>query len=169
MTKVKRVPRLYRIWHGMKQRCYNPNAKGYQWYGGKGIAVCNEWRSCFFTFQSWALDNGYADNLTIDRINSSKGYCPDNCRWLTLSENVARAGRGRIEKRREELIRNYPVKFYRSVVGVTRKRLSEVTGICIDEIKAIDDGEIKPEELTAKNLLAIADALGVDPHILLEG
>lgn len=73
--------RLYRIWNGMRQRCDNPKAVSYKYYGGEGKAVCEEWNT-FATFRDWALRNGYQDGLTIDRIDGMKGYTPDNCRWV---------------------------------------------------------------------------------------
>jgi len=78
--------RLYRIWRNMKCRCNNPNASKYNLYGGKGIKVCNEWESSFKCFYEWAMDNGYRDDLTIDRIDSNKGYNPSNCKWATYKE-----------------------------------------------------------------------------------
>ena len=83
--------RLHRIWVAMRQRCNNPNNFSYSYYGDNGITVCEEWND-YLTFEKWAFDNGYQDNLTIDRINSSKGYNPSNCRWITQSENSKRAG-----------------------------------------------------------------------------
>ena len=70
----------------MKQRCENPNNTVYTWYGDLGIDVCSEWKHSFELFEDWALSHGYAENLTIDRINYNKGYCPENCRWVTRKE-----------------------------------------------------------------------------------
>lgn len=74
--------RIYRIWHGMCQRCYNLNSDQYKNYGARGITVCSEWRSEPLKFQDWALNNGYDDTLSIDRINPNGNYEPSNCRWV---------------------------------------------------------------------------------------
>lgn len=84
--------RLYGIWAGMRQRCNNPNKDAYKYYGGKGVKVCEEWND-YSKFKEWALSNGYNDNLSIDRIDANGNYCPLNCRWLTISENTARANK----------------------------------------------------------------------------
>ena len=75
--------RLYNIYKGMKQRCYNPNNKDYKDYGARGVKVCDEWNgeNGFINFSKWAMTHGYSDDLTIDRINVDRGYFPDNCRW----------------------------------------------------------------------------------------
>lgn len=82
--------RLYRIWNNMKQRCYNEKNISYKYYGGKGIEICSEWLRSFKSFYDWAMENGYEENLSIDRIDSNSGYFPRNCRWVTLEENGRR-------------------------------------------------------------------------------
>lgn len=77
--------RLYRIWEGMKCRCQNKNHHAFVRYGGRGIKVCDEWQQ-FEPFRDWALANGYADDLSIDRINNDGNYEPANCRWATPKE-----------------------------------------------------------------------------------
>ncbi len=75
--------RLYRIWVGMKSRCYGPHNTGRQHYGDSGVTVCDEWRQSFAAFRDWAIANGYADGLWLDRRESSGPYEPNNCRWST--------------------------------------------------------------------------------------
>lgn len=79
--------RLFNIWSNLKQRCNNPNASGYDCYGGRGITYCKEWEN-FEPFMNWAVFNGYTDDLTIDRINVNGNYEPDNCRWITIKEQM---------------------------------------------------------------------------------
>lgn len=78
--------RIYGIRRNMLQRCYNPKAKRYEFYGGKGVTVCEEWKKDFMSFYGWALENGYQEDLTLDRIDVNGNYEPTNCRWVTLKE-----------------------------------------------------------------------------------
>lgn len=78
----------------MLHRCKNPSASHYEFYGGKGIDVCDEWKGTegFIRFYNWSIENGYNDKLTIDRIENNKGYSPDNCRWVSHMENCWNRG-----------------------------------------------------------------------------
>ena len=87
--------RLNNIHQLIKQRCCNPNNRAYDYYGGRGITVCPEWLNTeksgvknyskgFISFKHWAVSNGYKEGLTIDRIDNSKGYSPDNCQWVSM-------------------------------------------------------------------------------------
>lgn len=86
-----RNTKLYHVYHGMLQRCYNKKSPSFGNYGRAGISVCDEWRNSYDEFFKWAMANGYREGLTIDRIDSAGNYEPGNCRWITLSENSARA------------------------------------------------------------------------------
>lgn len=88
----------------MRNRCENPNAKDYKNYGAKGISVCDEWKKVI-PFCEWALDNGYEKGLQIDRIDPDKGYCPENCRFITRIENLRRRKFVKLTMRKAEAMR----------------------------------------------------------------
>lgn len=83
--------RIYKIYKGMKQRCYNPRNPNFKYYGGKGVVICKTWFNDPKKFINWALAHGYNDSLTIDRINSDKGYSPGNCEFITQVEQARKA------------------------------------------------------------------------------
>ena len=77
--------RIYNIWSTMKQRCTNPHHCKYKNYGGRGVSIADDWNS-FSAFYEWAIQNGYDENLTLDRICSDGDYEPHNCRWVNQRE-----------------------------------------------------------------------------------
>lgn len=79
--------RLHLIFNAMIERCYNISDKSYRFYGKKGITICDKWIDNPQLFNDWSMSNGYSDYLTIDRVDESKNYCSENCRWITREMN----------------------------------------------------------------------------------
>lgn len=84
-THSKSKTRIYNIWSLMKARCDRKSCPAYKNYGGRGISICLEWYD-FEKFYNWAIENGYKENLTLDRRDVNKNYCPSNCRWISMEE-----------------------------------------------------------------------------------
>lgn len=113
--------RLYKIYSGMKDRCYNKNSDKYKNYGERGVIICEEWLKDYKLFKEWAEINGYSDELTIDRINVNGNYEPSNCRWATIKEQQ--------NNRRN----NHYIEYKGEIK--TLKEWSEITGINYDTLR----------------------------------
>ena len=113
---------IYGVWTNMKSRCFNPNATEYENYGGRGISVCETWKNDFESFYRWAIQNGYSDGLEIDRIDNDAGYCPENCRFVSRTENLRNTSRNR--------------RYYWKGKEYTVKELSDMCGLSSDTIRA---------------------------------
>lgn len=87
--------KIYSVYANIKYRCYNSNHHEFHNYGGKGVIVCDEWlgENGFANFYEWALNNGYKEGLTIDRLSSDGNYEPNNCQWITRSENTIKSNK----------------------------------------------------------------------------
>jgi hypothetical protein len=88
--------KLYKVWADMKGRCNNKNDNHYQWYGERGIKVCDEWKSDYLSFRKWAIENGYKNGLSIERIDVNGNYEPSNCKWANQSEQCRNRRSNRI-------------------------------------------------------------------------
>src|SRR5690606_5539083 len=133
-THGRKNKRLYNIWLNMRQRCSNPNVESFKNYGERGIAVCSEWDD-YESFYRWSLNNGYRDDLTIDRIDNSRGYTPSNCRWVdyevqmnNTTKNV-RVEIDGVERTLSEHAKDYGINYYtlyhRYETGLRGKKLVE--------------------------------------------
>lgn len=95
------IDRLYRVWRGMKERCYSEKHKSYKRYGGRGIKVCDEWLHDYEAFRAWSYANGYDENAkygkcSLDRIDFDGNYCPENCRWVDYKVQANNASYNRL-------------------------------------------------------------------------
>lgn len=121
-THGMKSTRLYRIWSGMKDRCCNPKSKYWNRYGGRGITVCDEWKNFFENFMEWSFTNGYTDDLTIDRIDNSKGYYPDNCKWATMKEQENNRGNNHLIEYKGE---THTISEWSEITGIDQRLISQ--------------------------------------------
>lgn len=124
--------KLYGIWNGMKTRCYNKNHKYYADYGGRGIKVCDEWKD-YIGFKQWAIPAGYHEGLSIERIDVDGDYCPENCKWIPLSEQN--------RNKRNTIHIKYEGKLY------TMKEIAKITGLKERTIKGRYERGWSPEKI----------------------
>ena len=131
----------------MKQRCYNANHMYYKYYGGRGIAICEAWKEDFDTFAQWALENGYSDELSIDRIDNDKGYSPDNCRWIYYKDQAKnRRTNHRVIVNGEEMNASEASRLYEIPLSTVCSRDRRGVDILNDGIKrkvlCVETGEV---------------------------
>ena len=96
--------KLYHVFNSMRNRCYSVNNKSYHNYGGRGITICDEWLNDPSSFFKWSLENGYSDDLTIDRKDNNKGYSPEHCQWTTEIEQHNNTRRNRYVEYLKQLV-----------------------------------------------------------------
>jgi len=145
---TKTHPRLYRIYKNMVARCNNRTSTSYYKYGAIGVEVCKEWKDSISTFVEWAILNGYKDTLTIDRIDNTKGYTPDNCRWVSTTiqnRNILRMKMGETGAR--GIHKSHTKGRYRATISVNNKSItigtsSTINGAVKLRNKYIDDNNL---------------------------
>lgn len=114
--------RLKRIFMYMKQRCYMNECRDYRWYGAKGIKICDEWIQNPKLFEEWAINNGYNNSLTIDRIDENKDYEPNNCRWITRENNAKYKSTTSLIKANEEI---HTGRDWAKILGIGVNKINE--------------------------------------------
>lgn len=120
--------KLYRVWSGMFDRCYRENNPSFHRYGGRGISVCSEWRE-YLVFKKFALENGYVEGLSIDRIDNDGNYEPTNIRFVPMKDNVRNRNATKLSKEKA-----MSIKEEYSKGGISQKALGEkynVTQGCV--------------------------------------
>ena len=132
--------RLYRVWKGMRARCNNPKTNGYENYGGRGIKVCDEWNEEYSVFQDWALNHGYQENLTLDRIELDGMYEPENCRWVDWNTQARN--------------KRAPASNESKVTGVTRRK--DMPGKWIIKISIQENNKKKTQYVGSTSSLLTA-------------
>jgi len=171
--------RLFRIWCGIKDRCSNPNCVGYKNYGGRGIKICDQWLD-YINFRDWALDNGYNDRLSIDRINNDGNYENDNCRWVDSQTqnnnkrtNIPITAFGETKTLAQWVrdprckVKNYDTIYYRLSAGYTSEEAftstERINGIYIEafgERKHVS-GWLKDDRCYVKNAVTLCCRIGM--------
>lgn len=140
-------PKLFSLWKQMVARCHNKKNNIYYKYGAKGITVCDEWRKEFEPFLIWAIENGYGEGLTLDRIDGDRGYSPDNCRWVDNYVQAVNKGVKETNTTGHTGVCPHVNGRYRAYINRKGKRKHLGTFDTIEEaVKAREDAERKYEE-----------------------
>jgi hypothetical protein len=127
--------RLGHIYTSMIRRCCNPSNDNYHWYGGRGIAVCPEWLDNFQNFKKWALSSGYTDLLELDRLDGDGDYEPNNCQWLSHTDNVRKCNQTKLKMSDVASIKGMLLS------GHSQTRIAEIYGVTKHAIQDIKRGK----------------------------
>jgi hypothetical protein len=123
------------VWRAMKQRCSDPKHKSYARYGDRGIMVCDQWVNSLDAFIEWARKNGYVRGLQLDRIDNDRGYCPENCQWITPVENSRKSTATRLSVSEAEEIRMLVSK------GVKQSEIAKRFSVDPSTISVLNSGK----------------------------
>lgn len=132
-THNKAYTRIYNIWGHMKDRCNREKSHAYKNYGGRGVKVCDEWADSFENFYDWAMNNGYEDNLTLDRIDVNGNYEPANCRFITMKEQNRNKRNCKIITYKNE---KHCISEWAEIYNIDRKKLEKDIrkGLSLEEV-----------------------------------
>ena len=144
--------RIYKVYRGMVDRVTNPNRDNYSRYGGRGIKICDKWLdkdNGFINFYKWAMDNGYADDLTIDRKDVNGNYEPSNCRWVTFKEQQNNRTDSRFITYKGE---TKTATEWSEALGGSRNLVEERLKLGWSIEKAVTTPPLKPSKRNSKNI-----------------
>jgi hypothetical protein len=148
---------LGKVFQAMKQRCYCESCDVYHRYGGRGIYICDEWLEDRNKFFVWAKDNGYERGLTIDRIDNNGPYSPENCRWVTNTQNQRNKRTNRLLTLEGKTHISIEWAEEKGIVsGTIASRLAR--GHSVEE--ALSVGRLAPEEFSRKTPLSLITIKG---------
>lgn len=132
--------KIYKKWLAIKKRCSKQYTKDYKNYGGRGIKVCDEWKNDFMNFYNWAIENGYREDLTLDRIDVNGNYEPNNCRWITNLEQQNNKRNNRyIEYNKEK----HTISEWSRLTGINKNTLLQRINRKIDKNKIFYKGDLR--------------------------
>lgn len=121
---------LFKRWKNILTRCYNPKGSQFKDYGGRGIIMCNEWKTNFKSFYDWCINNGYSQELQIDRINNNGNYEPENCRFVTRTENIRNSSHTKLDANQvfhiRILCKTFSQKVVREMYNISDSQISKI-------------------------------------------